>query len=132
MPRGAVPEQYHDILASAALGHLATIGRDGRPQVNPVWFLSDGQHVYLSLKPETVKYRNLRATPAVALSVGDLARPDRYLEIRGEVVAFERYDTLVWVNQLAHKYTGVDFTGGRDGEPRDKVTIRIDAWTGQG
>ena len=83
MPKGEVPERYRDILASTALGHLATIGADGRPQVNPVWFLSDGQHVSLSVKPETAKYRNLRANPSVAMSVSDLDRPDRYLEIRG-------------------------------------------------
>ena len=39
MPKGAVPERYLDILASTALGHLATIGPYGRPQVNPVQFL---------------------------------------------------------------------------------------------
>jgi PPOX class probable F420-dependent enzyme len=132
MPKGAVPESYRDILESKALGHLATIGPDGRPQVNPVWYLSDGQHVFLSVKPETVKYRNLRANPAVAMSVTDLERPDRYVEVRGEVVAFDLYETLAWVNQLARKYTSADFTGGTDGEPRYKVTIRIDAWTGQG
>jgi len=132
MPKGAVPERYQDILETKPLGPPATIGPGGRPQVNPVWFLSDGQHVFLSVKPETVKYRNLRANSGVAMSATDLARPDRYVEVRGEVVAFELYETLVWVNQLARKYTGADFTGGTDGEPRYKVTIRIDAWTGQG
>ena len=132
MPKGQVPEQYRDILDSTALGHLATIGADGRPQVNPVWFLSDGRLVYLSITPETAKYRNLRANPVVAMSVGDLARPDRYVEVRGEVVGFELFETPVWVNQLARKYTGADFTGGTDGEQRYKVTIRIDAWTAQG
>ena len=66
------------------------------------------------------------------MSVSDPARPDRYVEVRGEVLAFELYETLAWVNQLARKYTGADFTGGTDGEPRYKVVIRIDAWTGQG
>src|SRR5215216_3400743 len=99
---------------------------------NRVWFLSDGQHVFLSVTPEAARYRNLRANPAVNMSVGDLTRPDRYVEVRGEVVAFELFEALVWVNQLAHKYTGADFTGGADGEPRYKVTIRIDAWTGPG
>ena len=131
MPKGAVPERYRDILASTALGHLATIGPDGRPQVNPVWFLSDGQSVFLSITPQTAKYRNLRTNPAVAMSVADPAHPNRYLEVRGEVVEFELFDTLAWVNQLARKYTGADFTGGTDGEHRYKVTIRIDAWTGQ-
>jgi PPOX class probable F420-dependent enzyme len=132
MPKGEVPERYRDILDSKALGHLVTIGADGRPQVNPIWFIFDGEHVSLSVRPETAKYWNLRANPAVAMSVVDLVQPDRYVEIRGEVVAFELYETLAWVNQLARKYTGADFTKGTDGEPRYKVVIRIDAWTGQG
>jgi PPOX class probable F420-dependent enzyme len=132
MPKGEVPERYRDILDSTALGHLATIGPDGRPQVNPVWFLWDGRFVSMSVKPETAKYRNLRASPFIAMSIGDLARPNRYLEVRGEVIEFELFDTLAWVNQLARKYTGADFTAGRDGEHRYKVTIRIDGWTAQG
>jgi hypothetical protein len=88
--------------------------------------------VYLSVKPETAKYRNLRSNPSVAMSVGDLVRPNSYVEVRGEVVAFELFETLTWVNQLARKYTSADFTGGTDGEHRYKVTIRVDAWTGQG
>jgi hypothetical protein len=66
------------------------------------------------------------------MSISDPAHPDRYLEVRGEVVDFELYDTLTWVNQLARKYTGADYTKGTDGEHRYKVTIRINAWTGQG
>ena len=88
--------------------------------------------MYLSVKPETVKYRNLRANPFVAMSAVDLGRPGRYVEVRGEVIAFELFETLDWVTELARKYTGADFTGGVDGEPRYKVTIRVDAWTGQG
>lgn len=131
MPKGTVPARFHDIFAGRALGHLATVGPDGRPQVNPVWFIADGEHVYLSVRPETAKYRNLRAHPHVAMSVGDPANAERYVEIRGEVIGFERYDTLAWVNQLARKYTGADYTKGRDGEQRYKVTIRVDAWTAQ-
>src|SRR5262245_52366699 len=121
MPKGEVAERYQDILASKTLGHLATIGADGRPQVNPVWFISDGRNIYLSVKPETVKYRNLRADPAVAMSIEDPSNPVRYLEVRGEVVEFELFDTLVWVNELARKYTGADFRHGVDGEHRYKV-----------
>lgn len=132
MPQGQIPDRYRDLLDSTVLGHLATVGADGRPQVNPVWFIADGQYVYLSVKADTVKYRNLRAMPYAAISIADPARPMRYVEIRGEVVAFELFDTLAWANQLARKYTGADFTGGRDGEHRYKVTIRVDAWTGQG
>ncbi len=132
MPKGSVPDRYRDLLESSALGHLATVDPDGRPQVNPVWFLADAAFIYLSVKPDTAKYRNLCANPAAALAVGDPARPDRYIEVRGDAIGFELFETLAWVNVLARKYTGADFTGGVDGEPRYKVTIRIDGWTGQG
>ncbi len=132
MPKGPAPDRYMDILQSKALAHIATIGANGRPQVNPVWFISDGKYVYLSVKPETVKYRNLRSNPQVALSVLDPENSGRYVELRGRVIDMELYETLEWVNVLARKYTGADFTGGVDGEPRYKATIEVESWTGQG
>lgn len=131
MPRGAVPIAYHDILESTTLGHLATLDAQGRPEVNPVWFLWDGEHVLLSVKEETQKYGNLRRDPHVAISFLDPANPQRYVEIRGEVIAFALYETLDFVNLLARKYTGADFQLGQAGERRYKLTIRVDRWTGQ-
>jgi PPOX class probable F420-dependent enzyme len=132
MPKGQVPDQYADILESTTLGHLATVDERGRPEVNPVWFLWDGERVLLSVRPETKKYRNLRRDPHLAISFLDPSRPERYVELRGEVVSFELYETLDFVNQLARKYTGADFQQGYPGQHRYKVTIRVNSWTGQG
>jgi PPOX class probable F420-dependent enzyme len=132
MPKAPVPATYHDILESTTLGHFATVDPNGRPQVNPVWFIWDGARVLLSVKARTKKYRNLIANPAVAISFPDLTNPFRYLEIRGEVVEFELFDNLSWVNQLSRKYTGDDYAFGADGEHRYKLTIRVDSWTAQG
>jgi len=131
MPQGPVPERYHDLLNSTTLGHLATIDPTGRPQVNPVWFLWDGEQILLSVKADTSKYRNMREHPHVAISFSDPTRPDRYLEIRGTVAALELFETLEWVNHLARKYRGTDFPQSAAGEHRYKVTVRVDAWTGQ-
>jgi PPOX class probable F420-dependent enzyme len=131
MPSGQVPARYHDILESTTLGHLATVNAQGLPEVNPVWFLWDGEHVLLSVKAETRKYRSLRRDPHVAISFTDLQNPERYVEIRGEVIAFARYDTLDFVNLLAHKYTGADYQHGHAGEERYKLTVRVNAWTAQ-
>ena len=54
----------------------------------------------LRVKPETRKYRNLRRDPLAAISVLDPARSDRSIELRGEVIAFTRYEDLTFVNQL--------------------------------
>jgi hypothetical protein len=131
MPKGPVPTQYHDILQSTTLGHLATVDEQGRPQVNPVWFLWDGEHVLLSVRPVTKKYRNLRNNPHAAISFLDLNNPYRYVEIRGEIVEWELYTTLDFVNLLSQKYTSADYAHGYIGEERYKVTIRVDSWTGQ-
>ena len=43
-----MPEQYTDLLESAALAHVATIGPKGEPQVNPSRFDWDGIHIDFS------------------------------------------------------------------------------------
>ena len=131
MPRGAVPEAFHHILESTTLGHLATIGSNGQPQVNPVWFLWDGEHVLLGVKADTVKYRNLRRDSRVAISFLDPDNPGHYVEVRGEVETFELYRDLSFVNQLSRKYTGCDMDPAENGKERYKLTVRVDSWTGQ-
>ena len=91
----------------------------------------DRAMILLSVKANTRKYRTLRHDPHVAMSFTDLQEQERYVEIRGEVVDFELYEDLTFVNQLARKYTGADFQHGYPGEHRYKLTIRVDAWTGQ-
>ncbi len=131
MPRAPVPGQFDDLLHGTAVGHLATIGVDGTPQVNPVWFVWDGQQLLLSVKGDTVKYRNLRRNPALAISIVDPADARRYLELRGTVTRFDLYRTLEFVNTLARKYTGQDMDPAQDGLERYKLTVAIRAWTGQ-
>lgn len=131
MPNGPVPAQYHDILESTVLGHLATTDASGRPEVNPVWFIWDGEHVLVSIKAATRKYRNLQRDPRVAISFQDPHDPERYLEIRGEVTEFVLYETLEFVNELARKYTGEDFKHGHAGQERYKLVIRVESWTAQ-
>ena len=131
MPKGPVPDSYADLLASTILGHLATIDERGKPNVNPVWFLWDGERVLLSVKADTRKCRSLLNNPNVAMSFLDPTNAGRYLEIRGEVTEFELYEDFGFVNLLARKYTGADFQHGVIGEHRYKLTIRVNSWTGQ-
>ncbi len=129
MPTGQLPTSHLDLLERPVVGHLATVDANGRPQVNPVWFLFDGQRLLLSVKGGTAKLRNMRGNHQVAISVVDPDNPFRYLELRGRVISFELYKTLTFVNLLAQKYTGADFTDGHAGEERYKVTISIESWT---
>lgn len=119
-----IPEQYHDLLASTALAHIATIGPNGEPQVTPVWFGWDGEHVRFSQTSTRQKLRNLRRDPRIALSIVDPANPLRYLEIRGRVVAVEPDPELAFINRMAQKYLGRErYPWHRSGDERVVVVV---------
>ena len=43
-----IPEKFRDLLTKKAFANLATIMRDGSPQVTPVWFDFDGAHLRIN------------------------------------------------------------------------------------
>jgi PPOX class probable F420-dependent enzyme len=47
---------------------LTTVGADGTPQPNPVWFHWDGGALLIFSQPNTPKLRNIAARPRVALN----------------------------------------------------------------
>ena len=70
-----IPEKYQDLLTSSALAHVATIGAQGEPQVNPVWFGWDGTHLRFSQTTGRQKYRNVQRDARIALSIVDPKNP---------------------------------------------------------
>ena len=104
----AIPESHRDILEKKSLAHLATLMPDGSPQVTPVWCDFDGTHVRINSAKGRRKDLNIRREPRVSLSLCDPDNPYRYLEIRGEVVDISEVGADAHIDQLAHKYLGVD------------------------
>jgi len=102
----AIPEKYQDLLESTALAHVATIGPQGEPQSNPVWFGWDGQYILFSQTTGRQKFRNLQREPRVALSIVDPSNPYRYLEVRGKVVRIDPDPDLAFIDSMAQKYLG--------------------------
>jgi PPOX class probable F420-dependent enzyme len=119
-----IPERYHDLLASTALAHIATIGARGEPQSTPVWFGWDGAYIRFSQTKRQQKYRNLLRDPRVALSIVDLLNPYRYLEVRGMAVAFDDDPDRSFVDSMARKYLGVDrYPWHREGDEHVAIVI---------
>ena len=84
----AIPEAYSDLLTTKkAFANLATLNADGTPQVTPVWFDWDGSRLRINTAKGHLKDKNLRHTPAAALSIGDPDNPYRYVQVRGRVAA---------------------------------------------
>jgi len=120
-----VPDSHADILKKQAFASVATIGPDGEPQNNPVWFAWDGEFVRFSQTTTRRKYRNLLRDGRVALSILDPDDPYRYIEIRGEMVAVEDDGDLAFINSMAAKYLGLDeYPWHQEGDERVVVVIR--------
>ena len=105
----AIPEQYLDLLTGKkAFAHLATLMKDGTPQVTPVWFdYTDGM-IRVNTARGRVKDRNLKVGSPVALSIADPDNPYRYVQIRGKVAKETEQGADAHIDSLAKKYMGVD------------------------
>ena len=102
----AIPEKYQDLFKKAAFGNLATVMKDGSPQVTPVWVDYDGKYVRFNSALGRVKDKNIRRDPRVALSIVDPENPYRHLDIRGRVVEISREGADEHINRLSKKYLG--------------------------
>ncbi|MCR6484401.1 PPOX class F420-dependent oxidoreductase [Amycolatopsis sp. OK19-0408] len=99
------------VVASAALGHLATLLPDGAPHSVPVWVDPEGDHIAIMTGPDSVKARNLRRDPRVALSLTPVDNPFEPVVVRGRVVKWIEGDEA-WsiVDRIATKYIGQPYT----------------------
>ena len=69
---------------------------DGTPHVTPVWHLVDGAEVVIAVARETVKARNVRANPQVAICVAADQRPQPWALINGTArLSEERVEDIV-------------------------------------
>lgn len=118
-----IPDDLVDILESNGFAHVATIGPDGEPQSNPVWYDWDGETLAISQTPDKQKYRNLQRDNRIAVSILDPDNPYRYIEIRGEVTTVEPDADYAFIHSLSNKYTGEDYPYLQEGEERFVVRI---------
>ena len=103
-----IPESHRDLLQDdkKAFAFLATVMKDGTPQLTPVWFNMQGDFILINSAEGRVKDRNIRANPAVAITIADPGDPYRYLQIRGRVIDISMQGADDHIDALAFKYTG--------------------------
>src|SRR2546426_908574 len=66
--------------------HLATLMSDGSPHSVPVWVGRDGDRLLVCTSEGSLKGRNTRRDPRVALSIVDFHNPYEEVQLRGRVV----------------------------------------------
>ena len=121
------PENYLDLIRpeTKAFLFLATLMPDDSPQITPVWFDYDSEHILVNTNEGRIKDRNMKERPRVAMVIQDPADPYRYLQIRGEVVGYTREGADEHIDTLCRRYRGKPWDY-RPGQKRIIFKIRPD------
>ena len=86
MPDTDIPADLAPLLERPLFAALGTVRPDDTVQVNPMWFLYDGEHVRFTHTTKRAKFRNLQHNPTMSLMVFDPDEPQTYIEVRGKLV----------------------------------------------
>src|SRR5947208_16757565 len=110
-----LPDGLLALLRSASTCYIATLMKDGSPQLTQVWVDTDGEHIIVNSVDTHLKVRNLRRDPRVALTISDPARPGSYVQVRGRAVEITEIGGREHIEKLSRKYTGGPYAwyGGR-------------------
>ena len=70
------PARTQKSLETEKIIWVASVRSDGqRPHLVPVWFAWHGEKLFLCVQPDSIKARNIRNRPGVALALEDGTRP---------------------------------------------------------
>ena len=112
-------------LGEPVLAHVATLMKDGSPQVTPVWVETDGTDILINSSEPRLKTQNMLRDGRVALSIMGLQNSRKNLFVRGRVKEITAEGAIDQINGLSLKYTGnPNYQGFREGETR--MLIRIE------
>lgn len=99
-----IPEQVRAFLEQPRLCVMATINRDGSPQLTAMWYELIGDRVILNTTRGLVKERNLRRDARLAICVED---GPRFVTLNGRAeIVEDRSIQEADVARLATRYNG--------------------------
>lgn len=121
----ALSADIKTLLDGPNFAHLATLMPDSSPQSAPVWVTREADRILVTTGESSLKARNTRRDPRVALSITDLVDPYSEAQLRGRVVEWRPDRDFVAADAAARKYTGQPFPW-RNPEGRVALVIEVD------
>jgi PPOX class probable F420-dependent enzyme len=111
-------------------GKLATIRKDGRPHVAPIWYDldDDGSSIVFTTGAETLKGKSIRRDPRACLCVDDERPPFSFVIIDGKADISEDLDEmLVWATRIGGRYMGAEHAEayGRRNAVSGELLVRL-------
>jgi PPOX class probable F420-dependent enzyme len=131
--RSLTDGEVAQLLATDAVAYLATLGKDGFPQVTPIWFVWEDGAFYMTSLTEKAHVGRLERDPRASICVeveeperGDGDRPNRSVRATGPAEVFADTDGT-WTQRITEKYIRgpgrSDRVAQRSGQ--DRVVIRL-------
>lgn len=119
-----MPPEVAKLLREKNFGFIATLMKDGSPQITPTWIDHEDDIILVNTAEGRVKQRNVAREPRVAISVLDQNNPYNMVSIRGRVIEQTNKGADEHIDKLARKYLGLDkYPFRSDNEKR--VILRI-------
>lgn len=92
---------------SSLIATLATLDRDGRPYLVPVWYEWDGTSLWIVSKPKAEYVENLRRNPQAAVSIATPKLPYMRVYVQGRARLIKTAkDWLPMGRRMAARYLG--------------------------
>ena len=96
------------LLTGKNFGFVATLMKDGSPQITPTWIDFDGKSILINTAEGRIKQKNVSRDPHVAISIVDQNNPYNMVTIRGKVIEQTSNGADDHIDKLAKRYLGVD------------------------
>jgi len=104
---------------------IATVMKDGSPQLSPVWADYEDGHIMVNTAEGRVKHKNVLRDSRVAISAVSQNNPLDMTTIRGKVIEIVPDYDYVHINKLTKKYMGVEnYPFRQAGEKRIVLKIK--------
>jgi PPOX class probable F420-dependent enzyme len=106
--RAEIPANVRSLLEDKNLAFVATLMKDGSPQITPTWIDLVDEVIIINTAEGRVKQRNVKRDPRIAISIVDRNNNFNMVTIRGKVVELTNEGADDHADKMAKKYLGVD------------------------
>ena len=112
------------MLTETNIAFIATVNKDGSPQVTPVWIHMEGDLIIVNTEVGRVKQLNVERDPRVSISLVDRNDPYKFLGLDGTVIEQTTVGADSGIDALSKKYLNKDKYPFRKPDEK-RITLKI-------
>ena len=112
------------MLTDTNIAFIATVNKDGSPQVTPVWIHMDGDLIIVNTEVGRVKQVNVDRDPRVSISLVDKNDPYKFLGLDCTVIEQTTVGADAGIDALSKKYLNKDNYPFRKPDEK-RITLKI-------